>query len=331
MRHLKFSFSGYNAFWRYLVMVAAVVLAINTIGGIPLIIGIATRAMSDPQAMARLSANPSDLGALGIAPNLGLFMMLFPFLAGLITFALLVKPLHGRTFLQTISGATSIRWKRILLSALVWTIFSAVYLLVYKLLEPQNFRINNATSTLIWLVAISLLFFPFQASFEEVIFRGYLMQGFTVLPRTNYRFFRYISFVTGGTMFPILMTSLLFGIMHAANPEIKAYGFFTMIPQYVLFGLLFGVITVLDDGIEIAAGAHASNNIFLSIMLTNSSSTLQTPAVFEQINIQPWVDFTALLVISLIFFIIMKKVYGWKDLAVLFRKVEAPPEPGQKL
>jgi hypothetical protein len=102
-----------------------------------------------------------------------------------------------------------------------------------------------------------------------------------------------------------------------------------MIPQYVLFGLLFGITTVLDDGIEIAAGAHASNNIFLSIMLTNSSSALRTPALFEQINIQPWVDFIALVVISVLFFLIMKKIYGWTDLSALWKKVEAPPEvPG---
>jgi membrane protease YdiL (CAAX protease family) len=312
-------------------MLVAVFVAANTVGGIPLIIGFVTRATSDPQAMARLSANPSDLSALGIAPNLGLFMMLFPFLAALITFAILVKPLHGRTFRQTIGGAASVRWKRALVSALVWAIFSALYLFVYKLLAPENFRINNTSSTLIWLVAISLFFIPFQASFEEVIFRGYLMQGFTVLTRRSNGFLRYISFVTGSTLFPLLTTSLLFGIMHAWNPEIKQYGFFTMIPQYVIFGLLFGVITVLDDGIEIAAGAHASNNIFLSIMLTNSSSTLQTPAVFEQINIQPWVDFWALLGISVIFFILMKKIYGWGDLSVLWRKVEAPPAPDQKL
>jgi membrane protease YdiL (CAAX protease family) len=326
MRHLKFSFSGKNAIWRYLVLLGAVFIAANTVGGIPLIIGFATRSVTDPQALARLSANPSDLSVIGIAPNLAFFMMLFPFLAALIAFAILVKPLHGRTLRQTIGGAASIRWKRALVSALVWTIFSAIYLFGYQFLVPANFRINNTSSTLFWLVIISFLFIPFQASFEEIIFRGYLMQGFTALPRKGRGFFRYISFVAGSTLFPIFMTSLLFGIMHAWNPEIKEYGFFTMIPQYMLFGLLFGIITVLDDGIEIAAGAHASNNIFLSIMLTNSSSALQTPAVFEQINIQPWVDFWSLLVISVIFFIIMKKIYGWKDFSVLWRKVLPPPD-----
>ncbi|MGD0583676.1 MAG: CPBP family intramembrane glutamic endopeptidase [Bacteroidales bacterium] len=318
MRHLSSSFSGKNAPWRYVIMLVAVFLAANTVGGIPLIIGFASRAVSNPEAASRLAANPSDLSAIGIAPDMALFMMLFPFLAGLITFALLVKPLHGRTFIQTFTGATTLRWRRVLVSALLWAIFSALYLVVYNWLQPSNFRINNTSSTLIWLVIISVVLIPFQASFEEVIFRGYLMQGFTVMSR-RWR-------VIGGALFPLVITSLLFGIMHAWNPEIKEYGFFTMIPQYLLFGLLFGMITIIDDGIEIAAGAHASNNIFLSIMLTNSSSTLQTPAIFEQINIHPWIEFWALFVTSVLFFLVMMKIFNWKDPSVLWRKVEAPTE-----
>ena len=116
------------------------------------------------------------------------------------------------------------------------------------------------------------MFIPFQAAFEEVIFRGYLMQGFAAMYRD-----------TDG--FPLIMTSVLFGLMHAFNPEVKEFGFFTMMPQYIVFGLIFGIITILDDGIEASMGAHAANNIFLVIMVTNKSSALQTPALYEQISI----------------------------------------------
>jgi uncharacterized protein len=40
----------------------------------------------------------------------------------------------------------------------------------------------------------------------------------------------------------------------------------TMMPQYVFFGIVFAVLTMIDDGIEIAIGAHAANNIFLSVL-----------------------------------------------------------------
>jgi membrane protease YdiL (CAAX protease family) len=59
-----------------------------------------------------------------------------------------------------------------------------------------------------------------------------------------------------------------------------------MMPQYVLFGLVFGIITVLDDGIEAAVGAHAANNIFLCIMVTLTLLPSDA-AVYEQQNVYP--------------------------------------------
>ncbi len=78
------------------------------------------------------------------------------------------------------------------------------------------------------------------------------------------------------------MTSLLFALMHGLNPEVKEYGFLNMMPQYILFGLIFGTITILDDGVEAAMGAHTANNVFLCIMVTNKSSALQTAAYYKQ-------------------------------------------------
>jgi len=121
--------------------------------------------------------------------------------------------------------------------------------------------------------------------------------------------------------FPLLMTSLLFGLMHSFNPEVKEFGFLTMMPQYVMFGLLFGIITVIDDGAEIAIGAHIANNVFLSIMVTNSTSILQTPALFEQLNIEPWLEFAALAITAVAFFIVMKSIYRWENLSIMFKKV----------
>jgi hypothetical protein len=104
-----------------------------------------------------------------------------------------------------------------------------------------------------------------------------------------------------------------------------------MIPQYILFGLLFGITTILDDGIEIALGAHAANNVFLSIMVTSSSSVLQTPALYEQHNIYPWMDFWGLVISGLIFLIIMRMIYKWDDITFLWQKVRGDDEIGQKL
>lgn len=288
-------------------MFAAVLFASNTIGAIPLFIAYFSKAASDPSVAARLAENPADLGLLGYDTNASLVMMLVPFVAGIVAFFFLIKPLNQRSFNQTVNGRSAIRWRRILISAFVWILLSAAYLFIYKGLDPSNFTLNNTSSTLLVLAAISVLLIPFQAGFEEVLFRGYLMQGFAVLSLNRW--------------FPLFMTSLLFGLMHAWNPEVKEYGFYTMMPQYVLFGLLFGITTILDDGIEIALGAHIANNIFLSIMVTNSSSALQTAAIFEQKKIQPWVEFLGLLASSIVFLLVMKIIFRWNDLSVIWKRI----------
>jgi len=308
MNHLESSFSGKNAFWRYLIMVIVVFAATNTIGALPLLLVMGIKAVSNPDIITEISANPSDLAPLGLNHNVNLILMVFPFIIGLLTFFVLIKPLNNRTIKSVINGTNSFRWNRFVISALVWLILSGIYLFVCIRINPSNFSLNNATLTLVPLIIVAFLLIPFQASFEEILFRGYLMQGFTVLLRNRF--------------FVIVITSVLFGLMHGLNPEVETFGFWTMMPQYILFGMIFGIITVLDDGIEAAMGAHAANNIFLIVMNTNESSALQSDALFRQHNIYPWAEFVALLIMGILAIIIMKKIFRWKTFPVLFARVE---------
>jgi membrane protease YdiL (CAAX protease family) len=312
MNHLEATFKGKNQVWRYIVMFVTVLLVSNTIGAIPLLISLVLKSGSNPALFSQLSENPNDLSVLTPDPYSGLVMMLFPFLAGLAAFILLVKPINNRTFKQTINGTRKIRWSHFLISALLWFVISFVYLFFYLKIRPSNFELNNTSISLLYIALISILLIPFQAGYEEVLFRGYLMQGFSAL--LNYRWF------------PLVMTSLLFGLMHAFNPEVKEFGFFTMMPQYIVFGLIFGIITILDDGIEASLGAHAANNIFLVIMVTNRASALQTPALYEQKEIFPWTEFTGLVLSGIAFIIILKFIFGWKNFSLLKSKINKPLE-----
>lgn len=291
-------------------MLIALFTATNTIGGIPLLIAMGLRSAANPEIIRQLAENPNDLTVLGLDPNLYLFTMLFPFLIGFITFILLVGPLNHRGLLTTINGTEKFRWNRFFISALVWIIISAIYLFSYLKLDPANFVLNNSSITLIPLILISVLFIPFQAAFEEILFRGYLMQGFTLVLRNRW--------------FPLIMTSVLFALRHIMNPEVREFGFLAMMPQYLLFGLIFGIITILDDGIEAAMGAHAANNAFLCILVTNKASALQTSALYEQLKINPWIDFLTMLIMGILVIFILKIIFKWKDFSVLLKEVEKP-------
>jgi uncharacterized protein len=307
MNHLESTFTGKNNFWRYIVMIAAILIAANTIGALPLLLSMAIKSTSNPEVFSQIAANPNDFSVIGLNPNTGLVMMLFPFVTGLIAFILLIKPLNNRTLKMTINGTERIRWDRFFISAFVWLVLSALYLFFYLKLDPANFSLNNRTTSLIILLVVSVLFIPFQAAFEEVLFRGYLMQGFTAMVNKRW--------------FPLIMTSVFFGLMHAFNPEVKEYGFMTMMPQYIIFGLIFGVVTILDDGIEASMGAHTANNAFVCIMVTNKSSALQAPALFQQQNIYPWTEFAGLILSGIVFILILKIIFKWDSFYLLFRKV----------
>ena len=311
MNHLESSFAGKNSFWRYLIMLLAILAASNTIGSIPLFIGI----IKHPEAAVALAENPNDLTPLGFDPIVAVLVMLLPFIAGLAAFVFLLKPLNYKSLIKVINGTDSFRWNRLFISAAIWTIICAIYLYINIRHDPSNFSLNYNVGTFIPLIIISVLLVPFQAALEEIIFRGYLMQGFALLIRNRF--------------FPLVMTSVLFGLMHAFNPEVKEFGFLTMMPQYVLFGLMFGIITILDDGIEAAIGAHAANNVFLCIMLTNKSSALQTPALYVQHNVYPWTDFTQILGFGILLILIMKFLFGWRSFFTLFENIERKPVADQ--
>jgi uncharacterized protein len=307
MNHLESSFSGKNAPWRYLLMILAVLAASNTIGSIPLFVSMGMSSVADPTVLTRLSENPNDLTVLGVSSNTGLLMMLFPFIIALLAFIILVNPLNDRSLKTIINGTDSFRWNRFFISALIWVIISAIYLFISLKADPSNFSLNNKSKTFIPLILISVLLIPFQAAFEEILFRGYLMQGFTVLFRNR--------------LFPLIVTSILFGLMHGMNPEVKAFGFWAMMAQYVLFGLIFGIMTILDDGIEAAIGAHAANNAFLCIMETNDSSALKTNALFVQHNVYPWFDFLTMILMGVLIIVVMNKIFKWNKFSEIFGKV----------
>src|SRR5512133_170354 len=302
-------FKGSNAFWRYCVGTIIPFIASNLIGAIPLVVVMI--AASGGEMLSTRGGMP-DFAAMGINLNFGFFRGVFPFILAFLALVYEIKPLHERNLKSVINGGRNIRWGRIFVSAGGWTVISASYLWFSIKSEPDNFTLLNTSHSLLILAVLAILLIPFQAGFEELLFRGYLMQGFAVLSRNRW--------------LPIVATSVLFGLMHSLNPEVKEYGFLTMMPQYIFMGLIFAIPAVMDDGIEVAIGAHVANNVFLSVFVTTSDSALQTPAMYEQINIYPWKDFGGLVIMAAIYLGAMALIYKWKDITKLYRRLDPPAE-----
>ncbi|NLJ81866.1 MAG: CPBP family intramembrane metalloprotease [Bacteroidales bacterium] len=304
MNHLKQAFDGQSQLWKYIVTILIGFVATNFIGILPLLIVMMSKLAQG------YSANPDnllDLSAYGIDLNTGLILMLIPYVIGLIVLVVLFKRLHKRSLSQVINGTKKIRWNRFFYAMGMWALLLAVTLSIEYFVSPQDFKFQFEPTRFLISAVIILIFIPFQTTFEEVLFRGYLMQG--------------LAFWSKNKWIAIISTALIFGLLHSFNPEVDSFGFWLAMPQYIIFGLTFGIMVVLDDGIETAMGAHAANNMFLCLFVTSKESALQTYAVFEKININPsFIDILVLLITSIIFLFILKSKYKWNFSVLNIRK-----------
>jgi len=307
MKHLERALDGQNQFWKYLVNFLAAFIGGNLVGSIPLVIVIIVKTIEAGGAITPNPDNYADLTVFGITANLSLFLMMLPLVAGLFTCIALLRPLHNRSFAEVVNGTKQIRWQRVFTGFGIWFLLYALYLGISYAFNPDNFVFQFEISAFIPLLLISIFIMPLQTTFEELMFRGYLGQGIGAWTRNRW--------------LVMIIPALLFGLMHSANPEVKEYGFWVAMPQYILFGLVFGLTTVLDDGIEISMGVHAANNIFAALFITNKSSVLQTPAVFNQQTVDAKMETLALLFMSVVLIVALTIIYQW-DFKTLNKKVE---------
>ncbi len=304
MNHLEQTLDEQNHVWKYILLFLIGFLIIAFIGALPQL----AIFMHIHQKYGIIINTINDLVHYGIDFNAILTLNIFPFLIGLLILFILIKKLHGRSYSEVINGTHKIRWEHFFFSFAIWFFLMTLYLLIKYIIFPQNFIPQFQPDKFIILLIIVLLLLPFQTIYEEVMFRGYLMQGFASW--------------TNNRLLPIIFTALIFGLLHIFNPEISEYGFWYVMPQYIIFGLLFGLITILDDGIETAMGAHTANNIFLCLIVTSEGSALQTYALLQEINIKiSVIDNIELLIMGTIFIIILNFKYKWK-FSVLNKKVK---------
>ena len=119
--------------------------------------------------------------------------------------------------------------------------------------------------------------------------------------------------------FPLIVTSVLFGVMHGANPEVAEMGPIVMV-FYIGTGLLLAIMTLMDEGLELALGFHFGNNLLAALLITSKWSALQTDAIFiytaeEASNEVMEIILPVLIVYPILLFIFSKKYKwtNWKD------------------
>jgi len=284
-----------NKFWKYLFG-SVLIFGASLIGQLPLLMGV----LYESWANKKTYPNSNVAIMHFLEPNFTLFLILFSFVFVVLGIYFVLRNVHQQTLLSIITSRTTIDWKRVFFSFSLWAGFTIGSTAVFYFLTPEDFVLQFQLVPFLILFGIGLLLFPFQIGSEELIFRGYLMQGFGNLAHNKW--------------FPLLMTSLIFGLLHLANPEVDKMGYSILI-YYIGTGLFLGIMTLMDDGMELALGFHFANNFIAALLVTSDWTAFQTHSILKSTS-DPSLFFDIILPISIIFPILLllfAKKYQWTN------------------
>ncbi len=378
--YISQAFHALHEWWRYLIGLIIIIMAV-IIGQIPFTAAVFIQAFKNGDSIFGL--DEKKMMSL-LEPNLNLFLMLLSFTIGLVGLLLVAKYLHKESIVQLTTSRTKIDWKRFWFVFMLWGIVSSSFVLIDYYVSPENYVVNFKLIPFIILCVIAVLLVPLQTSFEEYLFRGYLMQGIGVssiylnfplifiytiiciasflylnslysfsfmlgllifavfigilffllnqktllIKLTNSTFYKLLYKILSRNSTPLLITSFTFGMLHISNPEVDKLGNIIMV-YYIGTGLFLGIMTLMDEGIELSLGFHAANNLFTALLVTADWTAFQTHSILKDMSDPTeagFVDiFMPVFIVFPIILLILSKKYKWTNWKEkLFGKVVAP-------
>jgi hypothetical protein len=303
------AFKSLHEWWRYLVGFIIIFLA-SQLGSIPFLIAVMFKVVSDGGDIESIQ-DPNVMMTV-LDSNLTLFLMLLSFAVGLFAIYLVVRYLHRQRFVTLTTSRKKTDWGRIFFGFGIITVTTLVVTIMDYYSNPEDYVLQFDLVPFLILAVIAIIMIPLQTSFEEYLFRGYLMQGIGVLAKNRW--------------LPLVLTSVIFGGLHLANPEVDKLGNIIMV-YYIGTGFFLGIMTLMDEGMELALGFHAGNNLITALLVTADWTVFKTNSVLKDIS-EPSAGFDVIapvLILYPIFLLIMAYRYKWRDWGgKLFGKVEEP-------
>lgn len=232
--------------------------------------------------------------------NLVLILLLAPLVVGFFVVLGWTLLVHQQSITSLTTSRKKIDWKRILFAFGLWAGVTIILTGVDIFFSPEKYELNFNLVKFIPLAIIAILLIPLQTSFEEYLFRGHMMQGIGLMAKNRW--------------LPLFITSSLFGLMHIANPEVEKLGLGIMV-YYIGTGFFLGILTLMDEGLELALGFHAANNLITALLVTADWTALQTNSIFKDVS-EPALGWDVLIPVFVVYPLLLmyfSKKYGWKN------------------
>lgn len=253
---------GGHRWWRYLLGLVVILGAWLAGGyGTSVLVAFALGGQEGIAAYGR-----QDYAALGPFGSFLVLMASFPpFLAGVLIAVVGIHRRHPRTL---VTAREKVNWRRVGQGFVAWFVpLLLIPVLGQYLLYPDSFSLNPDLATFALFVPLALVFTAIQTTTEELVFRGYVVQG--------------ASLVWANRVFLALVAAVVFTLPHLANPEVDAGGWLTVFVNYFLVpGLVWTVVSLVDGTTELAIGVHFANNISGILLINSAGSAVTAPALF---------------------------------------------------
>jgi membrane protease YdiL (CAAX protease family) len=293
---------GKNEWWRYLIgIILTFFVGYSLVGAIPLLVliarGLRLHYFSLPDVLSK-QENLENPAYLHVDANVLMPCLLFIFVAGMFFLWVAVRFIHQKRFMSIIASEKKpFDFKRFFVGAGIWFALSVIVLIIGYFLNPGSFVLIFEPGPFIIALLICLIMLPIQTGWEELFLRGYVMQGLGLWLKKP--------------IWPLLITSVVFGLLHLTNAEVKTNGVAMMLPQYILPGLIFGIITLLDERIEIAWGMHFANNFFGILSVTSAGMSVQSHAIWQVPALGSYFDLISGVVSFAVVVAILGRIYKW--------------------
>lgn len=272
--------TGQNAWWRYLVSLGVILgcwFGGSVVLGLLLVVTIPDLQVTDAGQF------------LGVPVWANLTILLLTFIPLLVGLWLAVHFVHRRPFLSLITPQPRFDWKRAAVGFGLFLGLAGLVCLVEAGLYPGRYQFSLNWSEFLPCLPIALLLVPLQTSAEELLMRGYLLQGLGLVFRRP--------------VVPVLLTSLIFMALHGANPELNSNAAL-MLLYYFSVGLWLASVTLKDNRLELALGAHAATNLF-GLLVNYTDSALPVPSVFMVNTLDALYGLLSFLVLAVIFYVVL--------------------------
>lgn len=300
--------TGRNEWWMYFL--GFLIVAAGYIMGQFLVVGVVLwKIYMDPnldETDLEIFSKDMDFSPLGINSNLGLLLLLMMFVLALLALIYVVKNIHQKK-LKDLITFNKINWGKILFGFALWFGMALLIESVSYYMDPSGYEYTFNLSSFLPLLLIAIFILPLQTSFEELLFRGYLMQGFGLASSHKW--------------IPLAITSVAFGLIHMFNPEVREFGVITMMFYYVSAGLFLGILTIMDDSLELALGVHAATNMYGTLMVGYNGSAIKTDSILKTNDINPTLMTGVFIISAVLFYIVCSKKYNWNSISKIFEPI----------